>query len=238
MHATLAAWQPCSSCTVRRGRLLISYTASLARSTPKTTPSPNEAIDAPLAALKNGLKAKLEATKTDQSETAKAPESTVAEITAHAKIYSFAHRYLFSELEEHSLHRLSEVLISIQNKNIDFHPHIEDAIDIIYAETPSFSNNPARKLMTQFVAMGYSSLECEDLDMLLEEGGEFAADLSRALARSLHSENPLQDKVDAMEKKMRDMEAKMNSLREEVNGWEKWDSRMPINERRWPASYY
>lgn len=189
-----------------------------------------------MAALKNGLKSKLEAASL--SELPQASEATVAEITAHAKIYSFAHRYLFSELEEHSLHRLSEALISIQNKNVDFSPHVEDAIDIIYSETPSLSNNPARKLMAQFVAMGYTSLASEDLDMMIEEGGDFALDLSHALARSLHQENPLQDKVAAMEKQMLDMQAKMNSLQDEVNGWEKWDSRLPINERRWPASYY
>ncbi|KAJ5247396.1 hypothetical protein N7468_002379 [Penicillium chermesinum] len=201
----------------------------------KTTPSPNEAIDGPVSALKNGLKTRLESS---QSEEPHASEATVAEIAAHAKVYAFAHRFLFSELEEHALHRLSQGLVSIQNKKVSFYPHIAEAIDIIYAETPSFSNNPARKLMTQFVAMGYTSLEGEDLDILIEEDSDFAVDLSHALARALYQENPLQDKVTAMERQMREMEAKMKALTAEVNGWEKWDSRLPLNERRWPASYY
>ncbi|KAJ6145637.1 hypothetical protein N7470_009532 [Penicillium chermesinum] len=175
----------------------------------KTTPSPNEAIDGPVSALKNGLKTRLESS---QSEEPHASEATVAEIAAHAKVYAFAHRFLFSELEEHALHRLSQGLV--------------------------FSNNPARKLMTQFVAMGYTSLEGEDLDILIEEDSDFAVDLSHALARALYQENPLQDKVTAMERQMREMEAKMKALTAEVNGWEKWDSRLPLNERRWPASYY
>ena len=192
-------------------------------------------------ALKLGLKSEQEGRNdgtNEQPQNGEDLEPILADITTHAKEYSFAHRYLFSELEEYSLRHLAQSLVALQNKDVDFHPHLEDAIDVIYTETPSGSDNPARKLISQFVAMGFTTLQSEDLDMVIQEGGDFAVDLTHTLARVLHLENPLQEKVDELELKCREMREEIAGLRDEVNGWEKWDSRLPPNERRWPASYY
>lgn len=64
-----------------------------------------------------------------------------AAILTHAKVYSFAHRFLLSELEELALQRLTQVLIlAVQQqgtRETDLFPHLADAIRLIYSTTPS-----------------------------------------------------------------------------------------------------
>ena len=49
--------------------------------------------------------------------------------------------------------------------------------------TPVASYNPARELLSRFIALNFRTLVGECLDQLMQEGGDFAVDVSRKLAR-------------------------------------------------------
>ncbi|GMG04758.1 unnamed protein product [Aspergillus oryzae] len=114
-------------------------------------------------------------------------DGPAVEIVLHAKVYCFAHRFLISDLESFALQRLTQVLIAVDPRKDNLFPYLADAVRVIYNSTPGalVQVNPARKLLSQYVALNYTLLANEQLVRLLDEGGEFLADLSQKLARRL-----------------------------------------------------
>lgn len=158
-------------------------------------PEYNEPVlERPLTPLSRCLKAGLpaEITETAAASSCKASQDFSGDMGAailiHAKVYSFAHRFLLPSLEELALQRLTQILILLDDSETQsLFPSLVDAIHLIYDATPSgkIQDNPARKLLSQFVALKFTALSGEKLDMLMAEGGEFAVDVTRKLARRL-----------------------------------------------------
>lgn len=171
-------------------------------------------------------------------------ELLALEILTHAKVYCFAHVYLLVELETCALYHIARVLAMLQNKQISMSSHLTEAIRLIYAKTPDSPPNHARNLLSQFVALKFTALLGDRLAMLMSEGGHFAVDVSYKLGRRLLV-NPLEDqieqlhlKVSALESECSGMEKELNQSKEEVEGWEQWDKKLPSKRQRWPGRYY
>ncbi|KGO75964.1 hypothetical protein PITC_073400 [Penicillium italicum] len=171
-------------------------------------------------------------------------ELLAIEILTHAKVYCFAHVYLLTELEVFALNRLAKALVILQNKQISMSPQLVEAIRLIYSKTPDSSQNHARNLLSQFVALKFTALLGDQLCMLMSEGGCFAVEVSYKLGRRLLV-NPLEDqieqlhlKVSALESECSGMEKDLKQSREEVRGWEQWDQNLPSKRQRWPGRYY
>lgn len=107
------------------------------------------------------------------------------EALIHAKVYSFAHTYHLSELEDFALNRLAKVLTILLDEEFEMLPQLAEAIRVIYYKTPKHRNYPATDMMSCFVALGFKWLISEHLCTLMAEGGDFAQDLSRELAQML-----------------------------------------------------
>ncbi|KAE8397485.1 hypothetical protein BDV37DRAFT_276893 [Aspergillus pseudonomiae] len=117
-----------------------------------------------------------------------------ADILLHAKVYCFAHRFLIPDLESFVLQRLTQVLLILQD-------------------------NPARKLLSQYVALKYTKLANENLTKLLEEGGEFLTDLSHKLPLEEQIDE-LQIKVNELEANYQEKESQLQRARDELVEWE------------------
>lgn len=126
--------------------------------------------------------AKLETQDQDQDAEPEVKGNTAVEIHLHAKVYSFASQLDFSKLQQFALNRLAELLVELETTNQVF-PYLADAIRLVYEKTTA--GDDARNLLSQFVALRYTTLIGEDLDTLVTEGGEFMVDLSHKLARKM-----------------------------------------------------
>ncbi|CAI7663684.1 unnamed protein product [Penicillium crustosum] len=171
-------------------------------------------------------------------------ELLAIEILTHAKVYCFARVYLLTELEAFALNRLAKTLAILQNKQISMSPQLMEAIRLIYSKTPNSSQNHARNLLSQFVALKFTALLGDQLCMLMSEGGSFAVEVSYKLGRRLLV-SPLEDQVEKLHLKVSDLESEvsgmekdLNQSREEVRGWEQWDQNLPSKRQRWPGRYY
>lgn len=162
------------------------------------------------------------------------------DILLHAKVYCFAHRFLIPDLESFALQRLTQVLLIVDTHKYSLFPYLADAIRLVYDSTPSaqLQDNPARKLLSQYVALKYTELATEKLTKLLEEGGEFPTDLSHKLVRrrtasetgaqSLEEQiDGLQIKVDELEASYQEKESQLQKARDELVEWESWDRGIP-----------
>ena len=138
--------------------------------------------------------------------------STGVEILMHAKVYSFAHCFFWSELTLFALQRLTEVLILVDCKQSHLFPYLADAIHFVYNNTSQRKTEvePARKLLSQFVALNYTDLMGEELQMLASEGGEFMIDLSHRLARLLATGC---DSNQLLERKCLELETEVRELK-------------------------
>ncbi|KAL7658042.1 hypothetical protein ACMYSQ_004183 [Aspergillus niger] len=163
-------------------------------------------------------------------------DSLGAEILVHAKVYCFAHRFCIHELEEFALQRLTKVLISIDAEKEAVFPYLADAIHLVYDSTPgtNLQDNPARKLLSQYVALNYTKLESESFDQIMAEGGEFMVDLSHKLARrfrmtglgaqSLAEQmDELQRKINRLNRGLQEHESQLQSARRELTKWQSWN---------------
>ncbi|KAJ5247358.1 hypothetical protein N7468_002341 [Penicillium chermesinum] len=128
------------------------------------------------------------------------------EALAHAKIFSFAHKYLMSDLEDFALHRLAQTLCILQQLEIGLSPALAEAIQLVYHITPSDAQIPARKLLSQFVALELSTLLSEHLDMLVLQGGDFSLDVLHKLGRRI---DDLESENSALEEKCSELEGKL-----------------------------
>ncbi|KAJ5962600.1 hypothetical protein N7501_007541 [Penicillium viridicatum] len=158
----------------------------------------------------------------DQEEPEQETEgNNPAEIYLHAKVYSFARQLEFEKLEQFALNRLAKVLVALEQTDKDLFPYLVDVIRLIYKTTSAVDD--ARNLLSQFVALRYTTLVGEDLDELITEGGEFVVDLSHKLARKLTSIAMAFKRVEYLTQRNEELKAEsaekdkeLKTLREEV----------------------
>lgn len=179
----------------------------------------DDAANRPLTPIENLIKpitrAVLSAaTARTPSPTKDLLQSLATEALTHAKIHNFAHVYRVLELEDFALHRLTKVLITLQDKEVEMLPQLAEAIRDIYCKTPTDCNNPAANLMSHFVATGFNWLIGDHLYALMAEGGDFAKDVSYKLARRL-SANPLNVKVEELNRGISALKVQCAELRDE-----------------------
>ncbi|KAJ5822780.1 hypothetical protein N7447_005120 [Penicillium robsamsonii] len=147
--------------------------------------------------------------------------NSAAEIYLHAKVYSFARQLDFEKLEQFSLNRLAEVLVALEQTDKVLFPYLVDAIRLIYQTTDIADD--ARNLLSQFVALRYTTLVGEHLDELITEGGEFVVDLSHKLARKLTTISMAFKRIEYLTHKNEELKAEsaekdkeLKALRDEV----------------------
>ena len=132
----------------------------------------------------------MEATQTTQTEEGSSPNMSNADgkkighiALLHAKIYCFAHHLLLSKLEELALQHLSQLLIQCDQPSESFLVRLKDAVRLIYDSTPrSKTNDPARELLSEYIALKYAEVPEEIIRDLVADEGDFAFDLTRKLA--------------------------------------------------------
>lgn len=159
-----------------------SYTDPKAGNEQEQPAQTSASSDSPLEPIENMVELRPRATLKTQDPSGNS-QALIMEALVHARVYSFAHMYLFSELETFALRRLGKTLIALRRHKISMPLQLADAVRVIYGATPNASYNPARELLSRFIAQNFSSLLGECLDNLLQEGGDFAVDVSRKLAR-------------------------------------------------------
>lgn len=149
----------------------------------------------------------------------------------HAKVYCFAHRFLISRLEELSLQRLTQVLLTCDTPSDPFFSRLADAIRLIYESTPNATqlDDPARKLLSQYVALNYTTLPNESLSQLVSEGGEFMIDVAQKLAQRIAANSGT---TKSLEEQINELKAKINVIEKDVQEWESWNRRIPGKHRR------
>jgi hypothetical protein len=207
---------------------------------PSSTNTPSPAFsecdpnDRPLTPLQNCCgfgfpeyaTAKIPEIKWQEEPAPEIKESSAAEIYLHTKVYSFAHQFEFTNLEQFSLHRLAKVLVNLEQSEKILFPYLADGIRLIYTTTET--TDDARNLLSQFVAFKYTMLIGEAFDKLIIEGGEFMVDVSRKLARKLTSmSSTFQEKFEDLVRMNEELNAEIfdkdkraESLKEEIRQWE------------------
>ncbi|KAJ6111879.1 hypothetical protein N7523_007940 [Penicillium sp. IBT 18751x] len=150
----------------------------------------------------------------------------------HAKVYCFAHLYLISKLEGLALQRLTQLLQVCEIPNSPFFMHLADAIRLVYGSTPkSEPKDPARGLLSQYVALKYTVLSDDDLNSLIAEGGDFMIDVSYKLGRriSMHGTSfegqidHLRMNIKRLEQKVKNHARCLRRAEEEIHEWESWN---------------
>ncbi|CAG8939535.1 unnamed protein product [Penicillium salamii] len=104
---------------------------------------------------------------------------------AHAKVYCFADYFLFRRLGVFAIQRLTQ-LLDFCNPTEQFLLDLKDAIHLVYGSTlKSEADDPARELLSQYVAVKCDQISKENLKSLIGEGGDFMVDLSHKMSRSI-----------------------------------------------------
>ncbi|KAJ5348625.1 uncharacterized protein N7506_001878 [Penicillium brevicompactum] len=153
----------------------------------------------------------------------------------HAKVYCFAHQFLFSRLENMALQRLTQLLLKCGTPTDPFFLGLSDAIRLIYGATPkSKPNNPARELLSQYVALKYTTLSEESMRALIAEGGDFMVDVTCKLARRISTSgtstqslecliDELEMNVFRLEQHTENQACLLKRAEEEILEWESWN---------------
>jgi hypothetical protein len=153
----------------------------------------------------------------------------------HAKVYCFAHQFLFSRLEDLALQRLTQLLLKCDRPTDAFFLGLANAIRLVYSSTPkSKSNDPARELLSQYVALKYTILSEESMRALIAEGDDFMIDVTRKLARRISisgtSAQYLEDVIDGLhmnvfrlEQHTENQACLLKRAQEEILEWESWN---------------
>ncbi|PCG88590.1 Hypothetical protein PENO1_109330 [Penicillium occitanis (nom. inval.)] len=157
-------------------------------------------------------------------------------VLMHAKIYCFAHRFLIPRLEVLALQRLTQVLLTNNTSRDPFVSRLADAIHLVYESTPKATqfDDPARKLLSQYVALNFTSIPTDSLETLVSGGGEFMVDVAQKLAHRIatsgRSTESLEEYIGELETKVNALELegeKQRSLLEksekEIQEWESWN---------------
>jgi hypothetical protein len=126
-------------------------------------------------------------------------------------VYCFAHRFFIPKLEGFALQRLTLALLTIDTQNHSLFPYLADAIRLVYDSTSSaeLQDNAARKLLSQYVALKYTTLANESLKQPIAEGGEFMIDLSHELAGRL---TVIGTGAQSLEEQIDELHVKFNKL--------------------------
>jgi hypothetical protein len=113
---------------------------------------------------------------------------------------------------------------------------------LIYTTTED--GDSARYLLSQFVALKYTTLLGEEMNKLVAEGGDFMVDVSGKLARKISSMG-LEETVEELTTKNSELELEaaadreaLKSLKEEVEGWENWNRQLAYAQRRKQGEKY
>ena len=119
--------------------------------------------------------------------------------------------FCFLILKSFVLHHLTQVLLVSDTQMCSLFPHLIDAIHHVYNSTPvqSYKDNPARKLLSQYVALRYTTFSDENLEMLISRGREFMIDLSHKLARRLTMSG---SSTQLLEKQIDELQGNVNGL--------------------------
>lgn len=167
----------------------------------------------------------------------------------HAKVYCFAHQYLISKLENLALQRLTQLLLVCDIPTSPFFLRLADAIRLVYDSTPKMKlNDPARELLSQYVALKYTTLSEDCLDILIAEGGDFMVDVSHKLGRRISmsrtSARSLEGHVEDLEMTIKKLEQEaqnqarlLNRAEEEIQKWESWNRGKLMKARRIVAPF-
>ncbi|KAJ5854872.1 hypothetical protein N7534_007415 [Penicillium rubens] len=154
--------------------------------------------DRPLTPLEycDGVTLATDHEKQDQHQVEPEQETeghTAAEIYLHAKVYSFASQLDFEKLEQFALNRLAQVLVALEQTDKAPFPYLVDAIRLIYKTTSTVDG--ARNLLSQFVALRYTTLAGEDLDELITEGESLNEELKAESAEKDKELKALREEV-------------------------------------------
>lgn len=157
-----------------------------------------------------------------------------AAILAHAKVYTFAHYHHVPELERFALQRLTQVLLLVDCTQSAASAAVAHTIRHIYENTAARTHQeePARKLMSHFVALNFTSLMKGEFKTVMSEGGDLAHDLSHKLCNRLLSIGELEIEIVAWKTKCEEKENEARQLRAELSEWESWNSGLSRNMRR------
>lgn len=153
----------------------------------------------------------------------------------HAKVYCFAHQFLFSRLEDLALQRLTQLLLKCDTPTDPFFLGLADAIRLVYGTTPkSKPNDPARELLSQYVALKYTILSEDSMRALIAEGGDFMIDVTCKLVRRISisgtSTQSLEGVIDKLvtsvfrlEQHTENQACLLKRAEEEIREWESWN---------------
>ncbi|KAL1854993.1 hypothetical protein Plec18170_004405 [Paecilomyces lecythidis] len=159
-------------------------------------------------------------------------ENIGVEILTHAKVYIFAHYFSVHELEKLALQRLTQVLAALNDvKMQDLFPQLAEAIYVVYGGTLNSEQHqdPARRLLSQFVALRNDLLSCEDFYILLADGGEFSIDVTRKLVRRIAG---LDDVLKSLSDCLSENTERLQDAENDIAGWEEWNSKLDYYQRR------
>lgn len=156
-------------------------------------------------------------------------EIMALEILAHARAFSFAHKYLISELEAYATERLTKCLAVMEDYYIEMSPNLADAIRDIYATTPKIAQNAARPLLSNFAARKFTAVSGGLLDNLMVEFGDFRVDFLDRLARQIKDMGQTTLKL---EMKCERLDDDLHESNEQLEGWETWNRSLPLSYQR------
>lgn len=113
-------------------------------------------------------------------------------LLSHAKVYVLAHYKSIDSLQTLALQRLLMTLSRINPINPYSHIalNIVDLVSYVYSNTdnPANSEEPLRRLISQFVALNFSALQTkEEVMELMGEGGDFVKDVMSKIGRVLRA---------------------------------------------------
>lgn len=111
-------------------------------------------------------------------------------LLAHAKVYVIAHYKSIAALKALAQRRLSTIILKLHPLRPDPHltMNIVDLVIYVYAHTDSLSNSeePLRKIVSQFVAFNFSTWYTHpEAAGLMGDGGDFVKDVLSKMCRIL-----------------------------------------------------
>lgn len=105
-------------------------------------------------------------------------------LVAHAQVYCFADSHLLEPLKNLALQRLSQTLRKVDCEVADASATLTT---YVYENTRSDTDEPLRKVVSQFGTINYTSLLHGDFEDLISQGGDFTRDVTRKHLRRLCS---------------------------------------------------
>jgi hypothetical protein len=113
-------------------------------------------------------------------------------LVIHAKVYTFAERYLVENLKQYKLAQLKDCLrpflTEYKAQTDPMISRLAEAIQVIYSSTPStVAIHPARRELCDFVATHHGKFR-RHFTKLQEVTGDFMADLAWTLSNQVTSQ--------------------------------------------------